>query len=65
MSTITTTFRAHHVSGWKQVKHQFAKWRQLSRSRDDLASLSDAILRDIGLSRAQAAFESSKPFWMP
>jgi uncharacterized protein YjiS (DUF1127 family) len=29
-----------------------------------LASLSDVMLHDIGLSRADAEFEASKPFWM-
>jgi uncharacterized protein YjiS (DUF1127 family) len=37
-------------------------WHRL-RSRYELASLGDAGLRDIGLSRCDAEFESSKPFW--
>ena len=38
-------------------------WQQL-RSRHELESLDDNILRDIGLSRREERFEQSKPFWM-
>jgi uncharacterized protein YjiS (DUF1127 family) len=38
-------------------------WRIRARSRDDLAQLNDQDLKDIGLSRADAYRESSKPFW--
>jgi uncharacterized protein YjiS (DUF1127 family) len=38
-------------------------WRQV-RSRYELESLDDAILRDIGLSRRVERIEQSKPFWM-
>jgi uncharacterized protein YjiS (DUF1127 family) len=31
--------------------------------RYELESLDDAMLRDIGLSRSEAGFEASKPFW--
>jgi uncharacterized protein YjiS (DUF1127 family) len=39
------------------------RWHQL-RSRHELESLDDTILRDIGLSRRQERFEQSKPIWM-
>jgi uncharacterized protein YjiS (DUF1127 family) len=38
-------------------------WQQL-RSRHELESLDDTILRDIGLSRREERFEQSKPFWI-
>ena len=38
-------------------------WIALARSRRDLASLDDRALRDVGIDRATAAEESSKPFW--
>ncbi len=38
-------------------------WQQRSAERAHLASLDDHRLKDIGISRAQAAFEASKPFW--
>jgi uncharacterized protein YjiS (DUF1127 family) len=39
-------------------------WWQHLRSRHELESLDDTILRDIGLSRREGRFEQSKPFWM-
>ena len=38
-------------------------WQERTRQRRALASLDDHLLRDIGLSRAQAVSESAKPFW--
>jgi uncharacterized protein YjiS (DUF1127 family) len=38
-------------------------WRQRSRQRQALAELDDRLLRDVGLSRADAARECAKPFW--
>jgi uncharacterized protein YjiS (DUF1127 family) len=45
----------------KGLKEQLTAWRQ--RQRAVLLSLSDAELQDIGISRAQANFETDKPFW--
>jgi uncharacterized protein YjiS (DUF1127 family) len=47
----------------KEVKERLVAWRLRQRERAALFSLSDAELQDIGISRAQADFESSKPFW--
>ena len=38
-------------------------WRENARSRHALARLDDHMLSDLGLSRAQAEFEASTPFW--
>lgn len=38
-------------------------WLEVRRQRRQLQSLSDAMLRDIGLSRADAERESTRPFW--
>ncbi|HEY1259322.1 MAG TPA: DUF1127 domain-containing protein [Stellaceae bacterium] len=38
-------------------------WRQRSRARAELAGLDDRMLRDIGVTRAEAEYLSSKPFW--
>lgn len=38
-------------------------WRRRSRERSELASLDERMLRDIGITRADAEFLSSKPFW--
>lgn len=36
---------------------------ELARSRNHLAQLDERLLRDIGLDRASARFEATKPFW--
>ena len=36
---------------------------EVARSRRQLAQLDERLLRDIGLDRATARFEASKPFW--
>ncbi len=40
----------------------FRQWRRLSRSRRELAALDELQLKDFGLSRSQAQFESGKSF---
>ena len=39
------------------------EWRRRARDRAQLARLDDHMLRDIGLTRADAEFLSNKPFW--
>lgn len=39
------------------------RWRQLYYERKLLASLDSRMLRDIGISRAEAERESARPFW--
>jgi uncharacterized protein YjiS (DUF1127 family) len=38
-------------------------WRQRAHSRRELSQLSEAELRDMRISRCDAAAEASKPFW--
>lgn len=59
-----STSRPHRSSCWSQLKRHFGKWRRRAYSRHELMNLSDRTLRDIGLSRCDAGFEASKPFWM-
>jgi uncharacterized protein YjiS (DUF1127 family) len=40
-------------------------WLERSRQRRQLAELGDYMLRDIGITRAEAWFEADKPFWRP
>jgi uncharacterized protein YjiS (DUF1127 family) len=40
-------------------------WHERARQRHQLQRLSDHMLRDIGLSRADILAESTKPFWRP
>ncbi len=44
---------------WKALRRA----QQRYRSRRQLLGLDDHSLKDIGISRADAYFESSKPFW--
>ena len=46
-------------SAWAQL----VRWHELHRQRQQLARLSDALLKDIGRSRADVEAEISKPFW--
>jgi uncharacterized protein YjiS (DUF1127 family) len=41
----------------------FREWRRRARERAELASLDNRMLRDIGLTRADAEFLSNKSFW--
>jgi uncharacterized protein YjiS (DUF1127 family) len=47
------------------LANTISSWRERSRSRHLLATLDDHLLRDMGVSRAEAWRESDKPFWMP
>ena len=40
-----------------------AAWQDRANQRDVLGSLDDRMLKDIGLSRADALQEARKPFW--
>jgi uncharacterized protein YjiS (DUF1127 family) len=49
---------------WGYMKHRLVQWRRRAKARHELQGLSDATLRDLGLTRCDAANESTKPFWM-
>lgn len=46
-----------------QIWHKINYWKEISSQRRELRKLNDHILKDIGLSRADAERESSRPFW--
>ncbi|MGH7079342.1 MAG: DUF1127 domain-containing protein, partial [Acetobacteraceae bacterium] len=56
-------FAAGLASVLRGVKKHWARWLAWRRQRAALMSLSDAELKDIGISRAQASFEFSSPYW--
>jgi uncharacterized protein YjiS (DUF1127 family) len=64
MNRSISTSRRYRLSRLSQVKRHFAEWWLRERSRNELMNLADWTLRDIGVSRSDAEFEASKPFWM-
>jgi uncharacterized protein YjiS (DUF1127 family) len=38
-------------------------WRRRAEERQTLVTMSDIMLRDIGITRCDAMTEASKPFW--
>jgi uncharacterized protein YjiS (DUF1127 family) len=50
---------------WLSVGRRIIAWRLRSRSRDDLLTLSDEVLQDIGVTRPRTSLNVVKPIWMP
>ncbi len=44
--------------------HRIANWLSRAAPRNDLHTLSDRALEDIGLARYHRSIETCKPFWM-
>lgn len=63
-TTPMTSTRTHRMFSWNQVISRIAEWQRRSRSRHELEYLSDATLRDIGITRCDVHRELHKPFWM-
>lgn len=51
------------ASYWRRTLALLRTWRQRFRGREELALLDNRSLRDIGLTRCDALWEASKPFW--
>ena len=64
ITTTSSPIRAQREFRWDHMKSRLTEWRRRARSRHELHGLSDATLRDIGLSRCDAHNEINKPFWM-
>jgi uncharacterized protein YjiS (DUF1127 family) len=43
--------------------HLVLSWIERARQRQTLAELDDQMLRDVGITRVEAAREAGKPFW--
>jgi uncharacterized protein YjiS (DUF1127 family) len=64
--TLTTrTFSAALARSVARGIDQLLEWQDRARQRRQLAALEGHILKDLGLSRADVARESGKPFWHP
>jgi uncharacterized protein YjiS (DUF1127 family) len=48
-----------------KVGHEIALWWRTRRDRRALAALSDTMLQDVGLTRADVEREMVQPFWQP
>ena len=58
----------HHTvlalgDAWDHAVANLREWRRRTREREELAALDDRMLKDIGLTRADAQLLSNKPFW--
>ena len=51
--------QARAAIGFARLLH----WRELARQRRALLALSDHMLKDIGITRAEAEREARRPFW--
>lgn len=61
---LSLTSRRHlRPSRWSHFRRNIAEWHRRTHSRQELIGLGNAGWRDLGLSRCDAEFEASKPFW--
>ena len=58
-----TAYRPAGRALWTQVAELLLTWVERVRQRRQLGQLSDHMLKDIGLARADVETEVSKPFW--
>ena len=55
---------ARRLSGFlSAVRAALSEWRRRKNGRLELARLDERMLRDIGLTRVDADYETNKPFW--
>jgi uncharacterized protein YjiS (DUF1127 family) len=55
--------RERHIRPFAAVWMLVSSWVERARQRGALADLDDHQLRDIGITRVDAAREAGKPFW--
>jgi uncharacterized protein YjiS (DUF1127 family) len=60
---VGTTFNRRGADILSRVLHTLWVWNQRRLARNELASLSERTLHDIGLSRSMIEAEIDKPFW--
>ena len=67
MNTLTLNFHRYTDRRWQapggQLSERVKVWYQRAHQRRQLAQLDARALRDVGISREQAAAEAAKPFW--
>ena len=50
-------------SAFERVQEVVGEWRMRQQGRKDIKSLSDHMLKDIGLTRMEVEYEAGKYFW--
>lgn len=55
--------QAGAVSWLRRARATVRLWQKRSRDRQELLTLDDHVLRDIGLTPHDVALEARKPFW--
>ncbi len=71
MTYVTANSNFRRASGFRpglgfsllRISQTLKMWYDRSQERRHLAALDDHLLRDIGINRANACKEASKPFW--
>lgn len=58
-----TTQKTQPQALLQQWLKRLKSWRVNWRTRRQLAQMDDDLLKDIGVSRGEAEYESGKPFW--
>ena len=58
-----TAVHSRHLPTWSELRALFIEWGSRARARYELSMMNDRELRDIGLTRTDAANECDKPFW--
>ena len=58
-----TEVHSRQLPTWNALRALFIEWGCRARARYELGMLNDRELRDIGLTRTDAANECDKPFW--
>jgi uncharacterized protein YjiS (DUF1127 family) len=62
-SPIRIDVRSRRPGGFVFFVEAVLAWQDRIRQRQQLALMDDRLLRDLGLTRADVAIESAKPFW--
>ena len=73
--TLTIERQRHDMTGRRIVRQAASAairvietillWMERAEQRRQLARLDDHLLKDIGVTRPEAAREAAKPFWRP
>jgi uncharacterized protein YjiS (DUF1127 family) len=61
--TRTLTLPMFRARAQSNIGHVLAYVWRVATTRQTLAELDDRMLKDLGISRAQAQFEASRPIW--